>query len=150
MLHGTPLEVEEGGTSGGPLRRLEMLEVTWTEFKEMCITLARMLEGKVIWGVPRGGGIVEGVMCYYGCRNVTGGDEPLVIVDDIADGGDTLKFYREKGHVTAALLVRYNCFPKPDAFIRIIDTDDYMLFPYEDPQAVAERLKKGGTFRNGQ
>jgi len=116
----------------------------------MCNQLAKALAKKVpkwrIWGIPRGGTIVAGLMTYYGCKLTDGHDATIdVVVDDIADTGATLKGY---GGATAALVVRQGCAPLPDYWVMMLATSDYILFPWEDEAEVQEKINAGVSFRD--
>jgi len=126
-----------------------MIRVTWKKYLATCIKLAWMLKCEDVWGPPRSGFIVAGILSYYGCHLVQAADGNVTIVDDVADSGHTLKRFREKGFKTSALFVRYNCNPKPDVFVEEIDTDDYILMPYENYEDTVKRLSHGSNFKNG-
>ncbi len=138
-----------------------MIIITWAELSDAVQTLAKMLSGKKVYGIPRGGAIVAGMLSYWGCELVEllnphfpvgyaelfGLDE-IIVVDDIADEGKTLAKWREKGFMTAALFVRRECKPQPNYFVKVIDEGDYILFPYEDP-VKAQALEDSGVYRDG-
>ena len=110
------------------------MKITWDEIVANCKTLSQQLQGKRIWGVPRGGTIVTGILSYMGCVLSTGGAGPLsgdIIVDDIVDTGTTLGQYTREGFETAVLYVRKGCHLRPDLFVQIINHKEYLQFPWE-------------------
>lgn len=128
--------------------------ITWESITEGCRILAKELQGRTVWGVPRGGVIVAGILSYMGCKlrlepRPWPGD---VVVDDIADSGKTLKQYGDIGHVTAALFARScECGGSgvPDHYIYEADAYEYVLFPWEDKALIEARLDAGDPTYQG-
>lgn len=124
-----------------------MKKMTWDEVLDLCKQLTKKLHGKTIWGVPRGGSIVAGIMAFHGCELTTSMAE--VIVDDIADTGLTLADFNYGE--TAALLVCKGCNPMPAYWVKLVDktldVKSYYLFPWEDEKEVEKQLAKG-NFRS--
>ena len=118
--------------------------ISWEQVDNMVTRLAARIEGKTVWGVPRGGSIVAAMMAYQNCPFVTIPQRAHVIVDDITDRGNRLRTYTQK---TAALVVRYGCNFLPDYWVTMIDTQDYILFPWEYVKDVKEQ--KGYRTREG-
>lgn len=112
----------------------------------MCIELAKTLQGQCIWGMPRGGLIVASVMSFHGCQLVESPFQARVIVDDISDTGKTLSTFKQ---TTAALVVRKGCDPVPNHWVMMLNTSDYILFPWEDKQE-AEKLLEQGLFKDSE
>lgn len=127
---------------------INFCRISWDALSKHVIALSEKLRGRHVYGIPRGGRLIAAYMAYHGCVFV--GREPVntsvVIVDDIADTGKTLSRYR--AFETATIFVRESCmpYPDPDFFELVVESDVYVLFPYEDEKEVREQLEKG-TFR---
>jgi len=121
--------------------------VTWDELMDAVVVMAKLLKEKQIYGLPRGGAIIARLLEQRGCVLASMGDcgtlyKETIIVDDIADSGETLAKWREAGYITAALFVRTGrCAPLPHVHINEVEGKDYVAFPYEDPREV-ERMKQ--------
>jgi hypoxanthine phosphoribosyltransferase len=59
--------------------------------------------------------------------------EPLIIVDEICDGGNTFKLWQQRfpNILTATLYLRHNSKFKPDFWGYKLDTDQWIIFPWE-------------------
>ena len=55
----------------------------------------------------------------------------ILIVDDISDSGQTLKYYKKAGYTTATLDVRSTTITKPDYYVNWIDNADWIVYPWE-------------------
>ena len=118
----------------------EICKMEWNEVMWMVERLANKLQGKCIWGIPRGGQVVATLMSYHGCKLVGYANEAEVIIDDIADTGTTL---HRRTHVTtlkmlnlptAVLVVRRSCVTVPNHWIMMLAVSDYIWFPWETEQ----------------
>ena len=124
--------------------------VTWDEIEELVDKLAAILHNYAVeesnkilpdknkcrvWGIPRGGIIIAALLAHRGFelayRTYPCAGE--IIVDEIADTGETLHGFAERGIVnkTAALFVRYNCKHWPDFAVEVVNDDKYLLMPWE-------------------
>lgn len=114
-----------------------MITVSWADVMHKTLILAKMLESKKVYGIPRGGTLLACLLSYRGCELITTPPvwvhEEVTIVDDIADTGKTLGVWQKKGFMTAALYVRHSCAPLPNYLGTIINVGDYVAFPYENP-----------------
>ena len=100
----------------------EQYVMTWNEVYERLLSLRVTCKGKAVYGVPRGGAIVAGMMAHHATDGLVVVSDPSqadVIVDDIIDSGAT----RDR-------------FPgKP--FIALVDKTDpdknlgWLVFPWE-------------------
>ena len=141
-----------------------MITLSWIEINQSIQMLSKVLQGRKVYGIPRGGTIIAGLLSYHGCELVT--DLPYVmhhmspvifkesdhstwpvIVDDIADTGETLKWWAEiserGGFETAALFMRESCAPQPHFYAHSISATDYIAFPWENLTEAIELEKKG-------
>ena len=123
-----------------------MYKISWDEVMRMSIQLARKMQGKCIWGIPRGGSIVAAIMSFHGCLLVDVLTEAHVIVDDIACSGRTLNELRSP---TAVLVVRAKCSYKPSYWVVQLDALDYVLFPWEDEEKIQEQIAQSGFRSRG-
>ena len=129
---------------------MEIYRICWNEAMQMVRLLARGLQDKRVWGIPRGGQVVATLMAYQGCKLVKFATEAEVIVDDIADTGTTLfrrthdTSIKTLGLPTATLIVRNSCTTPPNHYIMRFYARDYVLFPWEDEEEAFEyvRLRK--------
>lgn len=118
-----------------------MIRNTWDEVTEMCKHLAKCYAHKRLWGVPRGGTIVAAIMSFHGCMLTRSVHAAEVIIDDVADTGLTLADYPAP---TAVLFLRKGCDPQPTTFVKFIDTEEYLLMPWEDKEEVKEQIARNG------
>ncbi len=124
--------------------RSTMFKIDWDKVMQLSKALAEKVPGWRIWGIPRGGSIVEAIMANHGCQ-LTDGVTSDVVVDDIADSGKTLARCIRP---TAALIVRQGCEPLPTYWIMMLATSDYILFPWEDEVVAQEKIDAGISFRD--
>jgi len=118
-----------------------MYKVNWEQLNQLIILLANKLEGQKVFGVPRGGLVIASILTHYGCTQTDTAGQASVIVDDIADTGITLARWRPR--LTATLMVRKGCTPMPYYWVLMLNTEDYVLFPYENPEEVPPQLTQG-------
>ncbi len=132
-----------------------MLELTWEDVMKAVLCTAKRLEGRKVYGVPRGGTLVATLLSYRGCKLVATPPEDAcalmstIIVDDIADTGETLALWADRGFTTMALFIRKGCRPLPACHLssQIIPGTDYIKFPWEDRQSAAA-LEAKGVFKD--
>jgi len=129
-----------------------MIILTWVEITNSILLLSKVLKGRKVYGIPRGGTLIATLLSYRGCELMrdplkspfkNAPEEGVVIVDDIADTGETLNAFAMVGYQTAALFVRRGCEPLPDFHTYFIDEKDYVAFPYEDLTEAATLEAKG-------
>lgn len=122
---------------------IEFYRISWDEVTKMAIRLATSLQGRRIFGIPRGGLLVAAIMAYHGCYLVNEPSQANVIVDDISDSGRTLDAFSQ---TPAALIIRKGCSPRPRYWVMMLNIGDYVLFPYEDE----EEVSKQNGFKSGE
>ena len=131
-----------------------MITLTWDQIMEAVFSLSKKLQGRKVYGIPRGGTLIATLLSYRGCELTT--DSPphylpsyahcapnTLFVDDIADSGETLQAFSTAGYETAALFVRRGCEPMPNFFSHIINAPGYVKFPYESMAEAADMEAKG-------
>ncbi len=126
-------------TNLGKGEKMEFHRVSWDDVNSMSKHLAGLLPGKIIIPWERGGLVVTGIMVHYGCSITIDHRQADVIVDDIADTGETVYKLRQLRIQVATLIVRKGCSTLPDFWALELDTEKYILFPWENE---AEVLKQ--------
>ncbi len=124
----------------------DVYRISWPEVMQSAINLARRLKGKKIWGIPRGGLVVAAIMSYYGCPLANTYESCSVVIDDIADTGKTLSVLHR---TTAVLVVRNSCSPLPHYWSMMVETKQYILFPWEDEQEAVTFIKEKANGKHG-
>ena len=103
-----------------------MLNLNWEDINERIELLmySENLRNKRVYGIPRGGSIVAGLLRPYGAIPVDSPSEAQFAVDDIIDSGKTATVIKEKYNLDTLALV-----DKPKEQI-----DEWVHFPWEtDP-----------------
>lgn len=135
-----------------------MIVLSWVEVMNSVLVLAKLLKGRQVYGVPRGGALIATLLSYQGCtlaRNPLESpfkgtkEKGVVIVDDIADSGGTLGAFAVVGFQTAALIIKGECTPKPNFYAHCITEGDYIAFPFERLFEAIEAETKGAYRTNG-
>ena len=95
-----------------------------------------------VTGIPRGG-LIPAVLLshkfkipYIGleaAKTLPGAlKRKVLVIDDIADSGNTLAQIERHNFITATLAVRYNSLYTPTYVGTTIEDDHWMVFPWED------------------
>src|SRR3989338_122374 len=113
---------------------------TWKQFESDCNKLAGLIKKSSwkfdsLYGIPRGGLVLAvrlshklGLPLIMNNANVGKG---TLIVDDIADSGDTMiEFLRKKRYVTATLFYSPSSKYTPTYFCR--EKTNWVVFPWEE------------------
>jgi hypoxanthine phosphoribosyltransferase len=122
-----------------------MLKLTWSEVFSRLQSVGRLLhrdfgknEGTLyIWGLPRGGAIVAGLLASHYPAYFVAVDEPeaaMIIVDDIIDTGRTHRDLLAKHHKPVAYLVNKES--------EGIAPTTWVLFPWEIEEEELEAAKR--------
>jgi hypoxanthine phosphoribosyltransferase len=126
---------------------MSTLLISWDEYKGVLTTLAKQLpQDAVLWGIPRGGALaalmlsyIRDDLCLLSDRTIfnMGVVPGLIVVDDISDTGETIKYYSRvilpQDVKFAALYARHGC-KTPLDFVGMRlppDEDRWLVFPYE-------------------
>lgn len=126
---------------------MEFYRISWDEVMRMVKELARMLHGKRLFGMARGGLVVTSLMSFYHeCGLACSYEDADWIVDDIADMGKTLAGVKRVP--TAVLITRHSCEHLPTLTVVTRCVDTYILFPWEDEIVIEEHFAQGGGFRS--
>ena len=116
--------------------------IDWTEFDTDILYLAKQLEStknlaENIYGVLRGG-MIPAVMLSHqlGLPIITQQrliSKNTIVVDDIADTGETLLkiLKRKKPLAVATVWYHPKSKVKPEFFARLKETEDWLVFPFE-------------------
>lgn len=98
---------------------MSYVKIQWEQIFEICSNIKSKFPNKKFWGVPRGGQVVAGILG----NAVNSVEECDVIVDDIIDSGRTeAKFKKYK----KPFIALYD--------LRKIETNDWLIFPWEKTQ----------------
>tara|TARA_R110002020_G_scaffold122026_5_gene277244 strand:- start:2052 stop:2897 length:846 start_codon:yes stop_codon:yes gene_type:complete len=103
-----------------------MLDLSWNDIDEriQLVMYSENLNGAKVYGIPRGGSVVAGLMRKYGAIPVDSPSEAEFAIDDIIDSGKTSKDIMEKYRLRVLALV-----DKPKEQI-----NEWVHFPWEtDP-----------------
>ncbi len=122
--------------------------VTWEEYTNMINQLQYWIEYErpegmddeigAIYGLPRGGLPIAVslshrlglplLMDYYDRKIVT--DKKILVVDDIADTGHTLKDFENKNNIICTLHYHEDSMVLPDYYCKL-KGDDWIVYPWE-------------------
>ena len=120
--------------------------------------IGEKLEGldtpKFVTGIPRGG-LIPAILIshkfnipYIGLEaaKVLPGNmkKQILVIDDIADSGNTLAQIHRHNFITATLAARYSTDYLPTIIGTSINNDNWLVFPWEDSgaKAVQDYLEK--------
>jgi uncharacterized protein len=91
-----------------------------------------------VYGVPRGGLIIATSLSYklniplIIDKDRLCGMEKILIVDDIADSGKTLKHYEKYGCDFYTIFYKEKSIIKPKYFSEIKNENEWIVFPWEE------------------
>ena len=121
--------------------------ISWNEFNDNVEKLvSKIKDVDYIVGIPRGGLILAVTLSHkLDLKHMTVDHlekledlnflnydrKKILIVDDISDSGQTLKYYKKAGYTTATLDVRSTTITKPDYYVNWIDNADWIVYPWE-------------------
>lgn len=136
-----------------------VITLSWQETETLVDVLASQVKHnrypiQKIYAIPRGGLVVATMLAHklgvgtvltplLGTR-IFEGREGVLIVDDIVDSGKALQEIcrRFPGAYTASLLLRKRSDRIPSWYAQLIETDDWVQFPWEvDPKRDQEEYK---------
>ena len=131
--------------------------ISWKEYDDMINKIAVYVkhvnkeEIGAIYGLPRGGLPIAVelshrldlplLMNYYDRKVVT--DKKILVVDDIADTGNTLKDFGNKHNIICTLHYHQQSIVKPDYYVEE-KGDKWIVYPWEerDSKEVQDYLKE--------
>lgn len=107
--------------------------VTWEEVNKYIVSIEEHLlqTPTGVYGIPRGGNILATMISYYY-------DIPLlqapckgcIVVDDIADTGETLLHYKAKGYYITTMYYHKQSKVVPDYWYKE-KTNEWIVYPWE-------------------
>lgn len=126
---------------------MEYYIITWTDIDEAIEVLAKQIEDskihyEVIYGLARGG-LVPAVMLSHRLKipmvlnmeevwRLKVKNKSVLIVDDISDTGETLRYFDDQKFDIATLFVREHTSKiTPKYTYKNINHDNWLLFPWE-------------------
>jgi xanthine phosphoribosyltransferase len=131
---------------------------TWENIALAIDTLCVGLEIKEfvgVYGIPRGGCIVATILShrldvpYITSLNLARGGNGLLIVDDIADTGGTIRRLKTAYDTATYATLDYNpsSVVEPDYWVNTKDDSDWIVYPWErrDSETVQDYLKDVGA-----
>ena len=111
-----------------------MDKVSWFDVEEYVRSLENHLPEHIsgVYGIPRGGNILATLISYYY-------DVPLlqapakncIVVDDIADTGETLLHYKVKGYFITTMFYHQQSKVVPNYWFKE-KTDKWVVYPWEE------------------
>ena len=110
--------------------------ISWENINEAIEIIAKQIEDskihyEVLYGLARGG-LVPAVMLSHRLNIPMVRNKAVLIVDDISDTGETLKYFDEQKFDIAALFVREHTSKiKPKYSYKNINHNNWLLFPWE-------------------
>lgn len=121
------------------------LYLSWKWVDEQLNTIGERLEGidklEFISGIPRGGLIPAVIMSHafkikyisYSSAKMLPKDirKNVLVIDDIADTGHTLKEANELDFITGTLAMRIGSKTTPHFYGELIKDDRWLVFPWE-------------------
>lgn len=130
------------------------IHYSWTDFDRSISALCADLEHREfvgVYGVPRGGVILAVIIShrlgipYITNLDVGRGGDGLLIVDDIADTGHTIKRLMSVYDTATYATLDYNTesVVEPDFWINIKKGSDWIVYPWEetDSEEIQDYLK---------
>lgn len=132
---------------------MKKIYLTWGDMDELVSELANQIKSsplpQYITGLPRGG-LIPAVMLshklnipFISSIDVYGSQKShVLIVDDIADSGETLKQYSD-GYQTAVLHYKPQSTHIPTFYAAKIDNEVWIYYPFErmDSETMQDYLK---------
>jgi len=124
---------------------MEKLFLTWEDIENDINTLCIKLKDRkfqFITGLPRGGLIPAVLVSHklditYKSLNLSKAitEGKYLLIDDIADSGETLIDKKYEGYVKATLHYKKHSLIKPDYYAREIPNDIWLVYPWENEKS---------------
>jgi len=124
--------------------------ITYAEYGYLLNQLVKKIEQEnffkkllFIYGIQRGGLPIAVHLSHYlnlplsDRLNIFTPADTILIVDDIAHTGETLKEYASLGYITTTLYYKKQSIVKPNVYI--LETNKWIVFPWEKPEEVQNR-----------
>lgn len=121
---------------------MEKLFLTWEDIQKDINTLCDKLKTRkfqFISGLPRGGLIPAVLISHklditYKSLNLSKAimEDKYLLIDDIADSGETLIDKKYEGYIKATLHYKKHSLIKPDFYAREIPNDVWLVYPWEN------------------
>lgn len=107
--------------------------VTWEEVMQYCKLAAECFEGvKGVYGIPRGGLVFAVILSHMlNVPLLAAPCEGCLVVDDIADTGETLVHYKQCGYKITTMFYNKISVVKPD-FSMKEKNDLWIVYPWEE------------------
>ena len=110
------------------------VHISWAQVEEFVDNVAEHFKGKVngVYGLPRGG-LVFAVMISYRL-NIPLLLAPIkgcLIVDDLADTGESLKHYKSRKYQIATMHYNERSCVEPDYYMIKNSHENWIIYPWE-------------------
>ena len=114
------------------MREIKRIRVSWFDVElavqQMATEVPEDCTG--IYGVPRGGLVLATMLSYeLGLPLLLAPIEGCVVVDDIADSGETLKHYTK--YVIMTMYHKDRSIVTPNVFYDTAEENQWIVFPWE-------------------
>jgi len=89
-----------------------------------------------IYGIKRGG-LIPAVMLSHILNTPISDiiDSNTLVIDDICDTGETLKFYIEQKCPTVTLHYKHSAIVEPTFWRELVDDETWIVYPWERPDS---------------
>ena len=122
--------------------------LTPQEFHDKILKLAEMIPKNkytYVYGIPRGGLIIAVYLSHYlnlyilkDLKEVYLDSQPIILIaDDVADTGETLKWF--EGFDRATIYYKPRSIVKPTYFVEKCLNSDWIVYPYEKIEEIPNR-----------
>lgn len=108
-----------------------MVNVTWYDVDKFVKELSIPKGTTGVYGIPRGGNVLATMISYYwNLPLLQAPTRNCIVVDDIADTGQTLVHYQTKGYYIITMYYHKDSVVVPD-YWKHEKFDDWVIFPWE-------------------
>jgi len=124
----------------GEFQRMKIRHYTWEEFDEAVARIERPICDSLC-PIPRGGLVLAVALSHkFGLPIVERPTRKSVFVDDIADSGRTILDWKLRyGNTPSVVLLRRaSCSPIGITAAEVVESDEWIVFPWENKQKAQE------------
>ena len=121
-------------------------KLSWRDIEKLSADMVNIVQKNTkvnyVAGIPRGGLIPAVIIShtfripFLDFKEALKLNQPdILLVDDIADSGSTVKKYRVTNLTIGTLMLRHDCPHKPDYWGKIMPNDQWLVYPWENIDA---------------
>ena len=119
-----------------PTPNTKKVYISWEEIEELIYKIKVPASIKYVYGPARGGLVPAVIISHKFKLEFTDKiKDDTLIIDEICDTGSTYQKIKDsnksKNIYLVALYKRYTSKFEPDQVIKIVDADDWLVFPWE-------------------